>query len=215
MKTLKNTLTAIALLVSVQFSHAQSSAMKAPISYQLKNGVTVIVAENLGTQKVYATLSFESTNKYVAEKAAVKELVNTILTQQLPAVNEALSFTDKGINLSSNTDQYENALTAMSAYIAAPAFNEQALTKAKAEILAHINAQDKYYPESITITSVQNLKVSDVNAYYNEIVNPATTYLTVVGNVKPAMIKVYAKKELNNLKAADDQASRTYLVANF
>lgn len=215
MKTLKNILTAIALLISAQFSYAQSSAMKAPVSSQLKNGMTVIVAENSGTQKVFSILSFEGINTYVAEKAAVQELVNTILTQQLPVIHPSLSFTDKGINLAAaNVDQFEDAMSVMSAYIAAPGFTEEVLNKAKTEILAHINEQDKYYAESVTKTAVQDLNMSDVKAYYNELVNPATAYLTVVGNVKVSTIKAYAKKGFNNLKVTEDQILREYLVSN-
>jgi predicted Zn-dependent peptidase len=214
MKNLKNISIAIALLVSVQFSYAQSG-MKAPVSYKLKNGMTVIFAENSGTQKVFSVLSFEGANKYVAEKAAVQELVNTILTQQLPEVHKSLSFTDRGINLAAvNADQFEDALAAMSSYITAPHFTEEALSKAKAEILSHISAQDKFYAKSITTLSVQNLKLNDVNAYYSAMANPATAYLTVAGNIKPAIIKSYAKT-INQIKVTEDQSSKTYFVANY
>ncbi|MEQ7800999.1 hypothetical protein ABDJ41_14435 [Pedobacter sp. ASV1-7] len=214
MKNLKNISIAIALLLSVQFSFAQS-VMKEPVSYKLKNGMTVIVAENSGTQKVFSVLSFEGTNKYVAEKAAVQELVNIILTQQLPEIHKSLSFTDRGINLAAaNADEFEDALAAMSTYITAPHFTEEALAKAKADILSHISAQDKYYAESITTLSVQNLKLNDVNAYYSAIVNPTTAYLTVAGNIKPALVKSYAKA-INQIKVTDDQSSKTYFVANY
>lgn len=216
MKTLKNISIAIALLVSVQFSYAQSPVMKAPVSYQLKNGMTVIVAENAGTQKVFSMLSFEGANVYAVEKAAVQELVNTILAQQLPVIHPSLSFTEKGINLAAaNVDQFEEALGAMSAYVSAPQFTDEALIKAKAEILSHITAQDKYYAKSVTKTAVQNLKLTDINAYYSSIINPATAYLTVAGNIKPATIKAYAKKGFNHFKAIDNQSSREYLVANY
>lgn len=60
MKTLKTTLIVIALIASAQFSFAQSSAMKNPVSYTLKNGTTVIIAQNEATTKVFANLSFEA-----------------------------------------------------------------------------------------------------------------------------------------------------------
>lgn len=213
MKNLKSISTAIALLVSVQFSYAQS-VMKAPVGYKLKNGMTVIVAENQETQKVYALLSFESAHKYVVDQAAVQELTNTILTQQLPLAHDALSFTDKGINLAVQTDQFEDALAAMSNYVAAPEFTEKVLDQAKAEILAHITAKDKYYPKSINKESIQSLKIRDVNTYYSGIVNPETTYLTVAGNIKPAAIKSYAKNGFNHLKKTDNQTLKEYLVSN-
>lgn len=211
MKTLKNTLTAIILLLTVQFGYAQS--MKAPVSYQLKNGMTVIVAENSGTQKVFSTLSFEGETQYSSANATVQELVNTILTQQLPALNQGLSFTDKGINLSTTTDQFEGALAAMYTYVSAPDFTEEALNKAKSEVLAHIAAQNKYYPEAITVAAVKSLDLNDVKAYYTQIANPATAYLTVAGNINPSAVKTYARKGFDQAKTVEDQ-SKVYLVSN-
>jgi|GEM_PF-567748 len=213
MKTLKNILTTIALLITVQFSYAQSSAMKTPVSYKLKNGMTVIIAENAGIQKVFSTLSFEGADQYAADKAAVQELVKTILIQQLPALNKGLSFTDKGINLATTADQFESAMAAMYSYVSAPEFTVGALDKAKAVIIAHIDAQDKYYPVNVTPAAIKNLSVDDVKAYYTQITNPATAYLTVVGNIKPSIIKSYVKKGLNEVKTTEDQ-SRVYLVSN-
>lgn len=213
MKTFKNILTTIALFVTVQFSHAQSSAMQAPVSYKLKNGMTIIVAENSGTQKVFSTLSFEAVDQYAADKAPVQELVNTILSQQLPALNQGLSLTDKGINLVTTADRFEDAMVAMSAYVSAPEFTEETLEKAKAVIVAHIDARDKYYPVNVTAPVVKKLSIADVKAYYSQIANPATAYLTVAGNIKPSMTKSYAKRGFDQLKTVDGQ-SRVYLVSN-
>lgn len=211
MKTLKNILTATALLVTTQFGFAQS--MKAPVSYQLKNGMTVIVAENSGTQKVFSNLSFEGEQQYTPENATVKEVLNTILTQQLPALNQGLSFTDKGINLATTAEQFENAMAAMYTYVSAPDFTAEALNKAKAEVLAHIAAQNKYYPESVTAAAVKKLDLAQVKAYYTQIANPATAYLTVAGNINASVIKAYAKKAFDRAKTVDGH-SEVYLVSN-
>ena len=193
MISLKKLLTTAALLVAVQFSYAQLSGMKSPVSYRLKNGMTVIVAENLGTKKVFANLSFEGATPFTEADAAVQELVYTILTRQLPIVNPALNFTEKGINLATTNDQFEQVLAAMSAYISAPEFTEDALLKAKAEVLAHLAAQDKYYAKSITKASIQKLNVDNVRNYYRLFANPATAYLTIAGNISATAIKTYAK----------------------
>jgi predicted Zn-dependent peptidase len=214
MKTLKNILTTIALLITVQFSYGQSSAMKAPVSYKLKNGMTIILAENSATKKVFSLLSFEGTSQYSEDNAAVQELVHTILTQQLPELNEGLSLTEKGINLATTADQFENAMAAMYTYVSAPEFSEEALSKAKAVIIAHINVQDKYYPEQITVAAVKKLSVTDVKQYYTQIANPATAYLTVAGNFNPSIIKSYAKKGFNQFTIANKD-SQLYLASMF
>lgn len=191
MKILKNILTTTALLITFQFGYAQS--MKTPVSYRLKNGLTIIVAENSRTQKIFSTLSFEAELQHIPANATVQELVNTILTQQLPTINEGLSFTDKGINLATTADRFEDVMAAMYTYASAPDFTEDALKKAKTEVLAHIIANDKYYPEAITIAAVNKLSLNELNAYYLQMANPATTYLTVAGNINAATVKGYGK----------------------
>jgi predicted Zn-dependent peptidase len=211
MKTL-NILTAIALVFSVQFSNAQS-VMKDPVSQQLKNGMTIIVAENSATSKVFANLSFEG-KAYDASKAVVQEVLNTIFTQQLPKVNAGLSYTDKGMNMAVPAAGFEQAITDLYAYVTAPGFNDQAIANAKAAVVAHLTAQDKYYPANVTVAAVESINLNVVNAYYTEISNPATTYLTVAGNIKPAAVKAFAKRGFYKLKVVEP-AGKTYLVANF
>lgn len=210
MKNLKNTLTTIALLVTVQFGYAQS--MKAPVSYKLKNGMTIIVAENSGTQKVFSTLSFEGNNQYKPENATVEELVKTILTVQLPELNKGLSFTEKGVNLATTADEFESAMNAMYTYVSAPDFSEEALNMAKSEVINHLAARDKYYPETITVDAINKLNVNELKAYYRIMANPATAYLTVVGNINASDMKSYARKELGQVKTNDEQ-SKAYLVS--
>jgi predicted Zn-dependent peptidase len=211
MKTL-NLLSAIALVFSVQFSNAQS-VMKDPVSYQLKNGMTIITAENAGTPKVFANLSFEG-KAYAAGNAVVQEVLNTIFTQQLPKVNAGLSYTDKGMNVAVPAAQFEKTIADLYTYIAAPEFTAEALAAAKAAVEAHVTAQDKYYPTNVTIAAIEGIDLAIVKAYYAEVSNPATAYLTVAGNVKAAAVKVYAKKGFDKLKVADS-ADKDYLVSNF
>lgn len=192
MNTLKNILTVTFLIVMVQFGYGQS--MKPPVSYRLKNGLTVIVAENSATQKVFSTLSFESQLQHIPANATVQELVNTILTQQLPNINEGLSFTDKGINLATTTDQFEDGLAAMYTYVSAPDFTEDVLKKAKMEVIAHIAANDKYYPEAITIAAVNKIGLNELNTYYLQMANPATAYLTVAGNINAGTVRGYGER---------------------
>ncbi|WP_448635127.1 hypothetical protein [Pedobacter panaciterrae] len=52
MKTIKNFIIVIISVLSVQLASAQSISMKDPVSFKLKNGLTIIVAEN-GESKKY------------------------------------------------------------------------------------------------------------------------------------------------------------------
>lgn len=213
------TITAIALFmpltfsIGTSFSYAQSSVMKDPVSYTLKNGMTVIIAENEATPKVFANLSFEAAGKYQADKATVQEVFTTLMNQELTAMDAGLSYSDKGINLATQHGQFETALQQLYAYINTPAFNQDAFAKAKATVLAHLTAQDKYFPPAVNQNSLAKLTLDDVNAYYNEINIPAQTVLTVAGNITPGLAKNYTKKAMNQRKPAAEN-DKTYLVSN-
>lgn len=213
MNTLKAITTAIALLTGISFGHAQSSAMKDPVSFTLKNGMTIIIAENEATPKVFANLSFEAADRYQADKAAVQEVLTTLMDQQLTAMDAGLSYSDKGVNLATHRDNFENALQTLYTYISAPSFDQDALLKAKATVLAHLTAQDKYFPETVNKNSLARLTLEDVSAYYNEINKPAQTVLTVAGNITPAIAKSYTKKAMNRPKPIAE-TNKTYLVSN-
>jgi len=211
MKTL-NILTAIALLFTTQFGFAQS-AMKAPVSYQLKNGMTIITAENTSTPKVFANMSFEG-KPYNVNNATVQEVLNVLFEQQLPKVNAGLSYTENGMNVAVDAADFERTMADLYAYMARPYFTTEALAAAKDAIVAHLSAQDKYYPANVTTAAVDAISLAAVKAYYAEISNPATAYLTIAGNVKPATVKLYAKRGFDKLKVAEP-AGQTYLVSNF
>jgi len=215
MNTLKTITTVIALVMvfGISSGYAQNTAMKNPVSSTLKNGTTLIIAENQNASKVFANLSFEATNQYSAEKATVQEVFNTLLNEQLTALGAGLSYSYKGINLATHSEDFETALQTMYAYINAPSFNQEDLVKAKATVLAHIKAQDKYFPEAVNENSIAKLTLADVNAYYAEISNPAQIVLTIAGNVTPAVAKSFAKKAIDQQKPALDLI-KTYLVSN-
>ncbi|SMC55139.1 peptidase M16 family protein [Pedobacter africanus] len=187
--------------------------MKNPVSYTLKNGTTIIVAHNEATPKVFANLSFEAANVYTPAKATVQEVFNTLLNQQLTALDAGLSYSHKGINLATYSDDFETALQSMYACINAPAFDQEDLAKAKASVMEHLKAQDKYFPEAVNENSIAKLTLADVNAYYAEINNPAQIVLTIAGNVTPAVAKNFAKKAIEQQKPMAD-ISKNYLVSN-
>lgn len=214
MKTLKTTLIATALIISAQFSFAQSSAMKNPVSYTLKNGTTIIIAENESTPKVFANLSFEAAGQYTAAQATVQEVVTTLLNQQLTALDAGLSYSDKGVNLTTPRDQFEATLQTLYTYINAAAFDQTALAKAKAEVMGHLIAQDKYYPAAIHKSSLNQLSLSEVNAYYLEMTKAGQTTLTIAGNITPATAKRFAKNAVDLQKPIVEDMSKTYLVSN-
>lgn len=213
MNTLKTITTAIAILIGTSFGYAQSSAMKNPVSYTLKNGTTLIIAENQASSKTFANLSFETSNQYTATTAPVREVLTTLLNQQLTGLNTGLSYSDKGINLAVQNTNFETTLQTLYTYITTPEFNQDALDRARASVLAHLTAQDKYFPETVNEQSITNLTLADLNAYYNQISNPAQMVLTIAGNITPAVARTFAKKAIDQQKPLAG-TSKTYLASN-
>lgn len=195
MNTLKTFVSVITLIISVQISFAQTSAMKDPVSFKLKNGTTVIVAENTSTQRVFANLSFEQAGRFVAEKAATQEVFTTLLNLQLAGLNDGLSYSDKGFNLTTNSLNFPDLLKSMLTYINEPEFSDEFLTEAKSTIIAHLAARDKFFPENISRENVEKITLKEVKSYYDEINDPSQTFLTIVGNIKPAIAKNLTKKQ--------------------
>ncbi|MNL11130.1 hypothetical protein D3C87_1319530 [compost metagenome] len=215
MNTLKTITTVIALLITfgTSIGYAQTLAMKNPVSHILKNGSTIIIAENQTIPKVFANLSFEVAGRYSSEKATVQEVLITLLNQELMALDAGLSYSHKGINLAAQSDNFEASLQTMYAYINAPEFDQYALDKAKASVMTHLKAQDKYFPEVVNEYNIAKLTLADVNAYYNEINNPKHMVLTIAGNITPTAAKSIAKAAIDQQKPVVD-SNKNYLVSN-
>ncbi|PYF71643.1 hypothetical protein B0O44_107260 [Pedobacter nutrimenti] len=214
MRNLKTILTIIVLLFSVSSGYPQSELMKDPVSFKLKNGMNVIVAENLGTPKVYVQMSFEATNFYNAAKvAAVREVFNALFNQQLNALDARLSYNERGINLVSSGASFENGLRSLFAGLNMPAFTQKALDQAKAIILGHLNTRDVYLPAEINKVSLAKISLDEVNAYYNEIKAPAQIYLTIAGNIALSGAKSLVKSMTEENMRKQDR-NKAYLVSS-
>lgn len=141
-------------------------------------------------------------------------MVTTLLNQQLTALNAGLSYSNNGVNLVAPVDQFEATLQTLYTYINAPEFDQDALAKAKAEVMGHLIAQDKYFPEAISQNSLNNLSLSEVKAYYIEMSQPGQTILTIAGNIMPATANRIAKNAIDVQKSVVENLDKTYLVSN-
>lgn len=192
MKKLKLSITLIALLLCSAHGYAQSSVMKDPVSHVLKNGMTIVTAENKGASKVYVNLSSETVDAAQAEKATVQEVMTIMLNQQLNTLDNRLSYSNKGVNLAACQDSLESALNALCKYTGTLTFNQETLVKAKAAITKHLAARDKYFPESVNEKNLAKLSLEDIKAYYTEISKPEQMVLTIAGNITPVMARKFA-----------------------
>lgn len=195
MKFLKNLFVIALLLVSAQITKAQSAAMKDPVSFKLKNGLTVVFAENTSTQKVYATLNNEA-EQISNAKAGAQEVMNTMLNSTSGV--SGLSFDDKGIHIAANSTDFNNILTALSDQIQTPALTQNAFEAALNTVNTSLQKKDRYYAPNVTAAALQALTLNDIKAFYSVAVHPAAAYLTIAGDIKEADMKTLVKKSLDN-----------------
>lgn len=197
MQITKKLFIATIAIFCTQFAQAQSSIMRTPVSFKLSNGLTVIVAENTGTNKVYSSFTVDSDAANQSGKAGAQDVLNVMLNETASEVEAGVSFDDKGGNLASLVTDFDKALSVMSGTIKTPALNQSSFDKAKQNIVEHLKAQDRYYPEAVNETALQQLTLKDVQSLYKRAITPSKAYLTIVGNIDPSTAKALAKKEFD------------------
>lgn len=192
MKSLKNFIIIAITLLSTQIATAQSGAMKAPVSFKLKNGLTVIVAENQDAKKVYASLSGESA---IAENVnpAAKEVLH-----QMFGKAEGIRFDEQGAHISTIADDFDNTLTALSKSIQPALLTQSAFDAAKAAVIAKFETKAQNYTADLSAENLTSVTFNDVKVYYAAKANPANVYLTIAGDVKVDDIKAMVKKTFGN-----------------
>ncbi|HWW40926.1 hypothetical protein [Pedobacter sp.] len=104
MRTIKNLFLIVISLFAAQFAHAQTGSMKDPVSFKLKNGLTIIVAQNTGISKVYANFKSEDDAVKEAEQEGLQNLVtglfNSSEKETNGKINEAKAYNSNQIDLS-------------------------------------------------------------------------------------------------------------------
>jgi len=182
MKTIKNFIIVVISILSIQVASAQSSSMKEPISFKLKNGLTLVVAENENSKKVYACFTIDD-ESIENNNASVQEVFKAMM-----------NFGEKGGNVAASTVDFDNALMIFSKSIQTPVLNQISFEQALIKVIASVNARDRYYPETITEESLKALTLHDIKAYYSKNIIPSNAYLTIAGNITFSEAKALVKK---------------------
>lgn len=186
----KNILIAIVTVISIQFAVAQNS-MKEPVSFKLKNGITVIVAENTGLGKVFASVSSENN---ISVKPTITESLDNLLNlkakqalsetfgESNKKINPSVKFTNTEANVASDVNDFSSTFSIMSTTL-------QGI--------------------SIDKNTVQgNASLNDIKSFYSHQFNPSKTYITIAGDITLAQAKVLVKKTFGDWKEQD------FLAAN-
>lgn len=200
MNKIKTTLLTSLILFSFLNSNAQNG-FKEPITFKLKNGMTIIVSENSRSEKAFSSFTLDA-QSFQNKKDGVVELLNAVLNEGVQK-NDHISFKDNSGKLAVTPIDFDAELTTFASNIENAQIDQKIFNVAKAKLVASLKLQDYDYDQSVTEESINALSLSDVQDFYNEI-TPDKTYLTIAGDVNVNDAKNSAKKAFGNWNKADN-----------
>jgi len=182
-------------LFSFNTSFAQSP-MKEPVSFKLKNGLTVVVSQNVGLGKIYSRLTIEN-HTDDSQKVAAQILANFLnnkankfnegmLENGKPVSTVSMSFNEA--NAATNINTFEQTLNFVSSAFINPQITKEAFDDMKSQYTG-----DKADLASITI--------KDLQEFYNKNFKAADTYITIAGDITPSAAKLITNRVFGSWKA--------------
>lgn len=183
---MKSTIKIAFIILSLfTFNTSFAQNMKAPVSFKLKNGVTVIVAQNAGMGKVYSRLTIEHPRAMAKHNAAkafesfLSNKANTFQNNNANGETPKVSLMLAEANTATNVVEFEEALQFVSASITNPELSKQVF-------------------ESIEENA--DLTLDEAKAFYGAHFNPEHTFITIAGDIDVATAKAMATKAFGNWK---------------
>lgn len=165
--------------------------MKDPVSFKLKNGIEVVVAENIGMGKVFASVKIEGED--LDSNGAVSGVLTNILTEGTSVRSKAvfagsqkeiapkISVTADEANVAADADDFENAFLVVASALQEPVIDQIIL-------------------DQVNKTTKQAVSLAEVTTFYNKQITPSRTYITIAGNISLAQAKALAKKAFGEWK---------------
>ena len=189
----------ILLIALFSFNAAMAqSIMKAPVRYKLKNGVTLIVAQNVGSGKIFSRLTIE--NQAQENETLYAQILENYMNKRAEKFNEFLTATTSSSKITMN---YNEANTATNVANFEDAFNFVSKSFLNQDIAkqAFDEMKDLYAGKQDDLKSVT---MKDLQAYYNKNFKAEDTYITIAGDITPLQAREIAAKAFANSKEANE-----------
>jgi predicted Zn-dependent peptidase len=200
MKT-KNLFVASVFMIigTISYVNAQSAAFHDPISFKLKNGMNIIIAENTRTPKVYSNFSIENAEAW--KSAPIEELLLTEMLNKTATESQAgISFSEKGGNLATSIAGFENSLELLSETVKNANLGIELFSMAKSTLKESLKKHLKYYSDNVNESTIETVSLNDVMEFYAHYYQPSKATLTIAGNITPAEAKILVKKAFGSWK---------------
>lgn len=197
MKSIQKLSILLVALFSFNAAIAQST-MKAPVRYKLKNGVTLIVAQNVGSGKIFSRLTVE--NQAQENETLYAQILENYMNKRAEKFNEFLTATTSSSKITMN---YNEGNTATNVANFEDAFNFVSKSFLNQDIAkqAFDEMKDLYAGKQDDLKSVT---MKDLQAYYNKNFKAEDTYITIAGDITPSQAREIAAKAFANSKEAND-----------
>ncbi|MEE1945926.1 insulinase family protein [Pedobacter sp. KR3-3] len=184
------------LILSLFASHAAlAQRMKEPVSFKLKNGLTVIVAQNVGLGKVYSRLTIENKGTEAQRNAAqifesyLNGRANTFNqnVNKSNAVTPQVSLTVDEANTSTSIADFEHALQFVADNFVNPELSQQAFDEMRSQPKG--NKAD-----------LENVGLAEVKSFYANHFKASDAFITIAGDIDVATAKTIANRAFGNWK---------------
>ena len=197
MKSIQKLSILFVALFSFNAAIAQST-MKAPVRYKLKNGVTLIVAQNVGSGKIFSRLTVE--NQAQENETLYAQILENYMNKRAEKFNEFLTSTTSSSKITMN---YNEGNTATNVANFEDAFNFVSKSFLNQDIAkqAFDEMKDLYAGKQDDLKSVT---MKDLQAYYNKNFKAEDTYITIAGDITPSQAREIATKAFANSKEVNN-----------
>lgn len=185
MKLFTKITTLLITFLSLNVAVAQQN-MKNPVRFKLKNGVTLIVAQNQGMGRIYSRLTVE--NDEVGANTAESIFLTNMLEQKAERYNKLAQPLNGEVLPVSLQVSEANTATRINDF-------EEALTFAVDAIFNPNITQ-----EAIDHSANKTLNIEQIKSFHKTCVKQSDTYLTIAGDISVADAKMIVNKIFGNWK---------------
>ncbi len=199
--------------------------LEEPQSFELKNGLKVMVVENHKLPRVSIQLTIDNPPILEGEKAGVSSLTGSLMgkgskniskdefNEEIDFLGARMSFSSQGAYASSLSKYFPRMLELMADAAINPNFTQDEFEKEKEKLITALKTEEKDvaaiagrvqralaygknhpYGEFTTESTVNNVKLIDVESFYRDYFVPANAYLIVIGDVDFNEVKELAEK---------------------
>jgi zinc protease len=162
-----------------------------------------------------------------------KTMPKAVFDESVDKLGANVNLTSTGGSASSLTRYFKNALGLMGQALREPAFTQESFDKLKSQAITGLKTQAKSAPaiaarvtnalvygknhpngEFETEAGIEKLTLQDIKNAYSKNITPSRSYLTVVGDIKPADAKLLVTKVLGTWKGAILTLPKLAMVSN-